>query len=485
MAQEGILERRVGVAVRHRPSGLDLALVFILYYAGAKLGVGFTVMPEGLAIVWPPNAVLLAALIRFRGAAYPAIATVAVAAEVAADVPTFTAIEALLFGLVNLTEATLAYWLLARWRFDARFARLADLWKFLAAGPLIGALSAALLGAAVYSGFRGTQTSYAEFARIWWFGDALGLLILAPLLLGFGPFGHKRVEPAFELRRADLAVAAGAVLALALFFASQGGRVLTVRLGAMVLMPFVLYAAVRLPFRFVAFAIAFAAAAVIAAMTGARQPFGPLPVRDAVIAAQEFVLVMALMALGLAALLSELRERYRMNEQLERLSTHDALTGLLNRRGVEAAAQREFALARRNGRELALLLVDLDRFKGVNDRHGHLAGDEALRRTAAVLRNSTRASDSCGRYGGEELVVLAPETDLAGARVLAERIRATLEKEILSSPLGGFGVTASVGISTLGRSDGDFAALLSRADAALYRAKANGRNRVESAPQEP
>jgi diguanylate cyclase (GGDEF)-like protein len=124
-------------------------------------------------------------------------------------------------------------------------------------------------------------------------------------------------------------------------------------------------------------------------------------------------------------------------------------------------------------------LIDLDHFKLVNDRYGHLVGDEALRRSAVLLRKLSRASDRCGRYGGEELVVVAPDTDLGGARVLAERIRAAISEEIIISPQSAVTFTASIGVTVFGSGDATPEDLLRRADRALYQAKTAGRNRVE------
>ena len=145
------------------PRIIDFVLLPILYYAGAKLGVSLTVMPEGMAILWPPNSALLAAFIAFQGRGYAPFAALAIGAEVAADLPHFSLVEALLFGLTNVAEATIAFLLLARWRFDPRFATLADLPKFVLAGPCMGALAAAFFGAAIYTHFRGAETAIWNF----------------------------------------------------------------------------------------------------------------------------------------------------------------------------------------------------------------------------------------------------------------------------------------------------------------------------------
>src|SRR5687767_6694425 len=125
---------------------LGLPLLAALYYAGAWMGMRLTVMPEGMVILWIPNSVVLSLLLITGGRYYLGIALIAICTEVAADLPHFSLQEALLFGVANVGEATLAFALLRKWRFDSRLATLSDVLKFLAAGPLIAALAAALLG---------------------------------------------------------------------------------------------------------------------------------------------------------------------------------------------------------------------------------------------------------------------------------------------------------------------------------------------------
>jgi two-component system cell cycle response regulator len=173
-------------------------------------------------------------------------------------------------------------------------------------------------------------------------------------------------------------------------------------------------------------------------------------------------------------------ERLRDNVQMSiEAAITDALTGLHNRRYMESHVGTLVEQATSRGKPLTVLVLDIDYFKSINDSHGHDAGDDVLREFAVRIRKSIRGIDLACRYGGEEFVVLMPETDLAVATMVAERLR----RRIASEPFpiqGGTGqieVTISVGIAALGR--GDTAAnVLKRADQALYRAKRDGRNRV-------
>jgi diguanylate cyclase (GGDEF)-like protein len=173
-------------------------------------------------------------------------------------------------------------------------------------------------------------------------------------------------------------------------------------------------------------------------------------------------------------------EARRRAEAASEMSMTDALTGLLNRYGFQRALQRELAEARRYGRPLSCLLIDLDFFKQVNDTYGHAAGDTALLQVGRVLTASVRGSDVVCRYGGEEFLVLAPETSLEGALALADKIRLAAASRLFGDGERVFELTLSAGAAQLlpGESGHD---MIARADEALYQAKQAGRNRVAAA----
>ncbi|MGE0028261.1 MAG: diguanylate cyclase [Thermoleophilia bacterium] len=164
-------------------------------------------------------------------------------------------------------------------------------------------------------------------------------------------------------------------------------------------------------------------------------------------------------------------------EELTRLAETDALTGLANRRAFEARLEAEVIAARATGTPLSVVVLDLDHFKEVNDRHGHEEGDRTLRTLAARMRSATRASDVIARIGGEEFAWLLPATGVEGARALADRLRGIIAAE----PFGVAGTrTISGGVAELGPRD-DGASLLRAADTRLYAAKTSGRDRVVAA----
>jgi diguanylate cyclase (GGDEF)-like protein len=181
-------------------------------------------------------------------------------------------------------------------------------------------------------------------------------------------------------------------------------------------------------------------------------------------------------------LLSVLVHNLHLSEQLEQRATHDGLTQLLNRQTIIEALERECRRSQRYQSPVSIVMMDLDHFKQVNDRHGHQAGDEVLRAVSGVIKSSIREMDLAGRCGGEEFIVILPNTELEGASIWAERLRAKLE----ATPVEHLGktlkFTASLGVAS---ATGTFAItdhLIARADASLYDAKRSGRNRVVIAP---
>jgi diguanylate cyclase (GGDEF)-like protein len=174
---------------------------------------------------------------------------------------------------------------------------------------------------------------------------------------------------------------------------------------------------------------------------------------------------------------AELQEKQR---DLERLTRLDGLTGLFNRTTFVELSRKELERAQRQGSDTAILILDLDHFKRINDTWGHPAGDAVLRHVAIAATGAVRSTDLVGRLGGEEFIVLLPATSIEAARKLAEKLRARLQASPapwLASPIP---VTASIGLAaTTAAEKLDFETLYNAADKALYLAKTRGRNRVE------
>jgi diguanylate cyclase (GGDEF)-like protein len=166
-------------------------------------------------------------------------------------------------------------------------------------------------------------------------------------------------------------------------------------------------------------------------------------------------------------------------DAIYRLATTDSLTSLLNKASITRTLSEEIADAMRYRRWISVILMDLDGFKSINDLNGHLAADRVLQNVAITLQTATRKRDKAGRFGGDEFLVILPETGAKGAMQVAERIRKTIETSISSELNLSFPITASLGIAVCRTGSPEAESLLEHADSALYRAKALGRNRTE------
>ncbi len=177
----------------------------------------------------------------------------------------------------------------------------------------------------------------------------------------------------------------------------------------------------------------------------------------------------------------DVTEQRLREDELRRQALSDPLTGLANRRCFEDVCGAELARVKRYDGPAALLLLDIDHFKHINDTYGHPVGDDVLRALAVNLRTVLRTTDMAARVGGEEFAVILPATSLPGAQIIAERIRETLGACRVTTDGGVISFTVSLGVTAMTGQDDDLADAMERADRALYRAKHNGRNRVELA----
>jgi diguanylate cyclase (GGDEF)-like protein len=169
---------------------------------------------------------------------------------------------------------------------------------------------------------------------------------------------------------------------------------------------------------------------------------------------------------------------YRLSADLQKLALSDALTGALNRRSLEQEAARLSARCTRTGDALAIMMIDVDHFKSINDRYGHPVGDEVLRRLAAVAQKTIRSDDYFARYGGEEFCILLPSTIEKDAWILADRLRQNYAALIMEFGGDVLRSTISIGVSDSIHAGLEFSSLVAAADQAMYRAKQEGRNRV-------
>jgi diguanylate cyclase (GGDEF)-like protein len=224
-------------------------------------------------------------------------------------------------------------------------------------------------------------------------------------------------------------------------------------------------------------ALAAAGSYIIAVLTGLPLPEGEIPLAVATVGIHLTALILITYVAMVIA-----REQRLARDAAIRLSTVDPLTGLFNRTFFFAAVDREIARSTRSGRTFCLLMMDLDELKTINDQHGHFEGDRILRGIGEVIRRGIRRIDTPCRYGGDEFVVLLPETDPTGAFVLAEKIR--LGATDLATAGGGMRVSLSIGAVAYPDDGVTADQLLISADQAMYAAKRAGKDRVAGVPVE-
>lgn len=478
--------------IGRKPPWWFYLLLPLLHFASVKLSFFCAVTPENVVVVWLPNAVLLAALLRFRGQRAWLMASLTFASDFVANLPEFPWPEAMLLSLINIFEVASTFVLMRRVGASVERAGVQDFVKFMAVGPLLSAMLAGFLAAAILRAFNPAAGPLLALTRLWWFGDALGLVIYTPLLLTF----LRRADEAEPMSRLDWAVLVATLLLAAVIFSPHGAAVSGLPATPNLLLPSVLYMAVRRGVRTTAVAVALISLATSWVLTTGRDPFGGVAVYLAIMRAQEFILTLAILGLGFSVLLRELkatersleekvkartRELEESNAKLATLSTTDSLTGLANRRRFDTVLADEWARALRTGQPLALALLDIDLFKNYNDCYGHQRGDECLTTVAGSFSSIIhRGGDLAARYGGEEFAFIAPATDPAGALRMAETLRAALEAMRLPHDGSPFGiVTASLGVAVVTPTHETTAEhLLKLADDALYQAKKQGRNQV-------
>ena len=171
----------------------------------------------------------------------------------------------------------------------------------------------------------------------------------------------------------------------------------------------------------------------------------------------------------------------KLVENYQALASHDGLTGLYNRRSFIEIAEQEVQRTERYHRSISLVLIDIDNFKTINDTCGHQAGDAVIQDIADVMRHNFREIDLCGRYGGEEFIALLPETPMAEAEIIAERVRSAIDQSVVKTEGGEITCSASFGIAQA-QAGMQLEQLIGQADKALYQAKEGGKNRIEVFP---
>jgi diguanylate cyclase (GGDEF)-like protein len=332
-------------------------------------------------------------------------------------------------------------------------------------------------------------------------GDATGLIIFAPLLMGFWPgrANHAMPRPQFHWYDFGLLALQTLLLARSLTLIDDSWRLPFITPG--LLLPLALYFASRLEVRWVLLVNAGLSLLYVVRLVQVGNLFGDMSAADQAMLLQESLLAISVTTVGLSILMREFRaqqcqlneanqvlvktvsertrELRRANRLLRRQATTDALTGVHNRRIFFELASKEFNRSRRTGTSFAIVMLDLDHFKQINDSIGHIWGDEVLKGCAGKISAAVRTSDTVARYGGEEFAILLPETSRTQALQIMHRVLKGVGANPFAIDEHSVVVTVSIGCTVLLPEDQDMSTTLQRADNALLLAKQRGRNRVE------
>ncbi len=456
------LLRRIGVI-----AGLAAA-----YFAAGKFGLGLAFVHPSASAVWPPSGIALSALLILGYEVWPAVL---IGAFLVNATTMGSPLTSLGIGLGNTLEGLVGAYLVNRYANGSQaFARTRDIFRFTALAALASTTLSPTIGIASLA--LGGFARWADFGPIWltwWLGDATGVLVVAPVVLLWGIGGSPRVTGRRMGEAAALAVGLS-VVTLIVFGGFFPGDIKTYPLEFLCI-PFFLWAAFRFGRRAAATAIV---ALSVIALWGTLRGFGPFAREarnDSLLLLQAYMSATALIAATLAAAVTE---RRRVEAQLRHLAVTDPLTGLANYRRLIQALELELSRSGRTTRPFAVLLLDVDNLKKINDRHGHLVGSRALRRVADAMRGTCRTIDTAARYGGDEFALILPETEDAAARQVAGRVATRLTGDGEQPP-----VSVSVGVAVYPRDGNAVEALLGAADEALYAAKATlqGRSRLGTA----
>lgn len=438
-----------------------LAGLAAVYVVAAKLGLRLAFLHASATAVWPNTGLALAAVLILGVRVWPAVLVGAFLANIttAGSVASSLGIAA-----GNTLEALVGAYLVTRFASGRRaLERAGDVVKF--------ALLAAIVSTTISATFGVTSLALGGFARwgaygpiwlTWWLGDAVGDLVVAPVVLLWYARPLVRWPRLRALEAAALLVGV-AIAGLIVFGGLFPARVQNYPL-EFVCIPFFLWAAVRFRAREAATAILVLSAIAIRGTLLGFGPFGREPPNEALLLLQAFIGVAAVTTLILAAAVSE---RKRVEAQLRRLSVSDALTGLGNYRHLATVLEAEIQRSQRTERHFAVVFLDVDGLKQINDRHGHVVGSRALCRVAEVLHSSCRAVDTAARFGGDEFALVLPEADQAAADRVVRRIVERLAQDI-ERPR----VATSLGVAVYPQDGETVEALLGAADRVLYRMKA-------------
>lgn len=486
------------------------AIIFLIslsYIILGKLSISYITMPEGIAIVWLPNAIILSTfLLRPRNEWLWYICTFLIS-EIVADLGNFTLIQSFQFGLINVFEGLFATLLIQKFNKNTmNFRNIKYLVSFMIFALTIVPSFSAIFGAVVYVTQIETQTNFLEFWKIWFFGDALGLLLLVPLIVLISQnntFSLKKITK-FE---SILMIFITIFLALVIFSTE-------VKFGItpstpMIFLLIFLWITYR---RGIIFSMNLAMAVVCIVIYFTIHKQGPFSIFSPTLNTlylQEFIATLTILILFFGILLREIKEKNILltrtnfklkrlsselekrvdektksleeaNEKLNYLATTDFLTKIYNRRFFDEVMKSEIEKAQRYNSDLSFIMFDIDYFKNINDTFGHKVGDEVLIFLAKLIKDNIRKIDIFSRIGGEEFAIILPSTNLEKTKELAIKLKNLVQNHALIIDNQKIKITISIGLSTFNETTQTYDEIFKMTDKNLYKAKNSGRNIIVS-----
>jgi diguanylate cyclase (GGDEF)-like protein len=441
---------------------LLLAALSAIYFIAAKFGLTFAFVNASATAIWPAAGIALAAFLILGYGAWPAILVGAFLANLTTQDSVTASIG---IGIGNTLEGLIGAYLVNRFANGCQFAtRPRHVFLFAGFGAFVSTTVGASVGVTslVLTGLA-READVGPIWLTWWLGDAAGALIVAPAIVLWSSAFHLELGFRRSLEAGALVVS----LSMVAFIVFHG---ITATVGAehvplaFLCTPFLFWAAFRFGRRGVATCVLIVS---WIAIWGTLRGLGPLvrpSPNESLLLLQAHLAVEAVTMLAVGAVVWQLRQAEHKAQQL---AVTDSLTGLSNHRRLMTTLTDEIKRSQRTNHPLAVLLLDVDGLKRVNDGHGHLAGNRALCRVADALRASVRTTDTVVRFGGDEFACVLPDTSEAGAADLANRLGDRLASDLEQPRL-----SVSLGWAVYPRDGASPEPLLSAADRALYAAKA-------------
>jgi diguanylate cyclase (GGDEF)-like protein len=444
-----------------------VASLAAVYFTAGKLGLQLAYLHASATAVWPCTGIAVAALLIFGYRVWPGIFIGAFLV----NLTTMGTVETSAgIAVGNTLEALAGCYLVNRFAGGREaFAKATNIFKFALLAGIAATTVSATIGVVTLSlgGFAHWQ-AFGSIWYTWWLGDAVGAVLVTPLLLLWWENPRLRWKRNHIVELAFLF--SGLISTAWIVF----GQTLHLKLKnypfEYLCIPFLVWAAYRFGRRKAATALCVLAGIATWGTLHGYGPFARESQNTSLLLLQAFMGIMAITTLALA---SEVTEHKRAEERVRNLAVSDPLTGLANYRQLVEALETEIKRFGRNERPFVVLLLDLDGLKQINDAHGHLTGSRALCRLADMLRLYSREMDTAGRYGGDEFVLILPETDAEAARLVAQRISRRLAEDGEIPQL-----SVSIGMAIFPDDGETVHEILGAADRDLYREKSIPKKRT-------